>query len=130
MDEVRLEEQLSNPVEEVRLEEQLSSPVEEVRLEEQLSSPVEDVRLEWDGTPSGVASNPVRDGMEASTVDLNGSNMQDAGLKIVGHPPAVLTGTRTPTIKPKVTGVMVRGIRKVKGALIMYVRDIADHFRN
>ena len=52
------------------------------------------------------------------------------GLEIVGHPPAVLAERRTPTSKQKVTGVMVRGSRKVKGAPVMSVRDIADHFRS
>ena len=53
-------------------------------------------------------------------------------MEIVGHPPAVLAGTttRTPTSKKKVTGVMVMGSRKVKGAPVMSVRDIADHFRS
>ena len=49
-------------------------------------------------------------------------------MEIVGHPPAVAARTRTPTSKPKVTGVMVRGSRKVKGAPVMSVRDIAHNF--
>ena len=104
--------------------------MEEGRLEEQLSSHVEEERLAWDGTPSGVALSNIQDVMEASKVDLNGSNMWDVGLGIVGHPPAVLAGTRTPTSKKKVTGVMLMGSRKVKGAPMMSVRDFADHFRS
>ena len=112
------------------LEEQSSSPVEGVRLEEQLSSQVEEGRLAWDGTPTGVAMSNMQDVMETSTVDPNGSNTRDVGLEIVGHPPTVLAGTRTPTSMKKVTGVMVMGSRKVKGAPVMSVRDIADHFRS
>ena len=112
------------------LEEKSSSTVERVRLEKQLSSQVEEGRLAWDGTPTGVAMSNMQDVMETSTVDPNGSNTRDVGLKIVGHPPTVLAGTRTPTSKKKVTGVMVMGSRKVKGAPVMSVRDIADHFRS
>ena len=73
-----------------------------------------------------MALSTVRDVMKTSKVDLNGSNMQDVGFEIVAHPPAV--AARTPTSKPKVTGVMVRGSRKVKGAPVMSVRDIAHNF--
>ena len=51
-----------------------------------------------------------------------GSKTKDVGLEIVGHPPAVVARTITPTSQPKVTGVMVRGSRKVKEAPVMSVR--------
>ena len=58
------------------------------------------------------------------------TSSMEAGFPIVGPPESTTDSNRKNVLRKNVTGVNVMGSKKIGGAPIMLVRDIAQHFRS